>query len=112
MEIGPTYYQRIHRQWGHEEAMLCPVGMPLWQYRMEAAEGEALGEIISRAAEEAPRTGQTLADLARAYGISARTLYRRAAEMGIRMPRGVSSHQREVARDLMDGINRRRRHEY
>lgn len=109
-QIGPTYYQRIHRGWSHEEAVLCPTGVPRWQYRMEAAEGATLDEIIAQVADQAPVTGQTLTDLARAYDIHPMTLYRRAAELGISMPRGVSSHQREVARAHMQTLNRRRAH--
>ncbi len=91
-----------------EEADNCPIGKPLWMYRIEQEEGRSLRSILEEAAATARDTGYTLRDLAREWNVNHATLLFWAHKWGIRFPCGVSSLQKEAASRTARRVNQRR----
>lgn len=69
-----------------------------WVKKVEAEHGQPIDQILQQAADAAPVTGYTMADLAREWGIKRNALYYYCTQkLGIRFPRGVSAKQKEKA---------------
>lgn len=69
-----------------EEAMNCPVGKPLWIYRIEQELGEPLKDFLARTAETALETKTTLKALANHWGVGYQTLHYWSRRWGVSFP--------------------------
>lgn len=76
-----------------EEARTCPLGRPLWMFRIEQAEGQPLEQLLRDAAASARETRYTLADLAREWGVPRTTLQSWASRWGIKFPHGIKANK-------------------
>lgn len=72
-----------------DEAMNCPVGTPLWIYRIERELGEPLERALTKAAKNAKRAKRkriTLKILAEEWGVKYAALRKFSSRHGISFP--------------------------
>lgn len=67
-----------------------------WVKRIEQEYGQPIEQILQQAADAAPVTGYTMADLGREWGVPRSSLLYYCQKIGVRFPRGCSPRQKEA----------------